>query len=498
MQRPERRGFEADRIRWFTVALVAVFFAGMLAVPIAADDATPAQDDATVEEPPTAEPPSPGPAPVDQTFDTVVFGGHSPDAASMVRGRLQRNLRRKLALLGRVCDLSVAQKEKLDRAGRGDIKRLFEQVEEQRTKFKDAGAVTAMAVKRLASDTADLRFALRTGPFGDESWFEKALRRTLSPEQIEKYDRRPLLASASTKRISVDNAIELEIIAKLETEAHELVWNRDGTLLGLVKFDDCVVVYRPAEDRPIRTVGDGHRVIGFDFGPQEKFVAMAENSRNAMVFDGEKGKEFTFPAGTARPHVKFSPDGTTLVTGGYGTTAKLWSTATGKRLREFDTGVEGGLTPAFSPDGTILAVGNRNGKTHLFEVSTGRLLHVLDREMSHQLKFDPIGKALAVVYVDGTLTLWDPATGREVKSVQANADELYAVDWSPDGRVLVTAGLRSLVTLWNAHDLSIVNELESPEWVVDAKFNPDGTMLVFAGGATSNRSSRRVETWAVP
>ena len=117
--------------------------------------------------------------------------------------------------------------------------------------------------------------------------------------------------------------------------------------------------------------------------------------------------------------------------------------------------------------------------------------------MSHELKFDPDGRTLAVVYVDGQFFLWDAQTGKQKKNVQAWADELYTVDWTSDGTMLVTGGYNSPVTFWTASDLSIVSELPSPEWVMSVRFSPDGTRLLFAG---QNRppEDRYVETWAVP
>jgi len=187
------------------------------------------------------------------------------------------------------------------------------------------------------------------------------------------------------------------------------------------------------------------------------------------------------------------------VTGGYGNAAKLWATTSGERLREFDIGhVTGGLTPEFSPDGKMLAIGNRNSVTNLFHTSSASPVHVLGKAQSQGLKFDPTGKMLAVVYVDATLALWDVETGRLIRSAKAQADELYAADWSPDGNLLVTSGNFSRVTLWNPNDLSILNELESPDWVISAKFSPDGTKLFFSGGSSRPAAERRVEIWGVP
>ncbi len=254
-----------------------------------------------------------------------------------------------------------------------------------------------------------------------------------------------------------------------------------------------------ATGRPARSYhGQGANVLGFHFGPHADLLATVDAAAKVTVLSFLDGKRLEIPIGQRQYSVKFSPDGKTLVTAGYGTKAYLWSTATGEPIREFALGRgDGGLTPAFSPDGKILAVGNRNSTTGLFDAATGELLHRLGRVMSHDLRFSPSGETLAVVYVDGQLVLWDVQTGTLKRNVQAWADELYTVDWTPDGSMLVTGGYNSPLTFWNPTDLSIVGEFEAPEWIMSARFSPDGTKLIFSG---QNRSpkNRFVETWAVP
>ena len=170
----------------------------------------------------------------------------------------------------------------------------------------------------------------------------------------------------------------------------------------------------------------------------------------------------------------------------------------GKPVRTVDAGGEGGLTVTFSPDGTVLAVGNRNHTTHLYEVGTGKLLHSLDRAQTHGLRFSPDGKLLAVGYVDGTVGLWDVATGKLLRSAPARVQEVYEVDWTPRGDVLVTAGREGKVVLWDPKELKVLRELESPDWVIQARFSPDGTRLWTAGGGQTAGSERKVVVWGLP
>jgi WD40 repeat protein len=193
----------------------------------------------------------------------------------------------------------------------------------------------------------------------------------------------------------------------------------------------------------------------------------------------------------------FSPDGKLLATGGYGTQAKLWSTTSGKLIRCLDAPRDGGLTTVFSPDGKLLAVGNRNDVTRLFEVETGKLVHTLPRTMSHELKFSPNGQVLAVAYVDGSVGLWDVDSGNLLFASKTKGEEIYTLDWSPAGDVLATAGLKGDIILWNASNLSILKQLDAPEWVIRVRFSPDGSRLYSAGGKSFPAVDRKVSVWGL-
>src|SRR5204863_4908140 len=122
------------------------------------------------------------------------------------------------------------------------------------------------------------------------------------------------------------------------------------------------------------------------------------------------------------------------------TEGKLWDVASGNLVRSLSVGNVGGMRAAFSPDGKQIAIGNRNHTTHIYEVKTGKLLHELPRKMTHELKYSPDGKLLAVTYVNGEIALWDPASGNLVRAWASGADEVYTVDWNRKGDVLVCAG----------------------------------------------------------
>jgi WD40 repeat protein len=297
--------------------------------------------------------------------------------------------------------------------------------------------------------------------------------------------------------ISPETVNRLKPVGELERDVYRLVWGPKAGEVALLSFSQQAEVIDETTLKPIRRIGAGRPVIHMAVARDRETVASAENGTRVEVHGAKADKPLVIETGMSQPDAAFSPDGRLLATGGSGIQAKLWELPSGKFVRSLDAGGEGGLTVVFSPDGKTLAVGNRNYTTRLYEVSTGKLLHNLDKAMSQGLKFSPDGKLLAVAYVDGTVGLWDVAAGKLVRSAPAKAEEVYEVDWTPKGDVLVTAGRQGKIVLWDPKELKPLRELESPEWVIQARFTPDGTRLWTAGGGIDQGTERKIVIWGL-
>ncbi|MFD7778849.1 WD40 repeat domain-containing protein [Streptomyces sp. NPDC059753] len=66
----------------------------------------------------------------------------------------------------------------------------------------------------------------------------------------------------------------------------------------------------------------------------------------------------------------------------------------------------------------------------------------------YDVAFSPDGSLLATAGQDGSLRLWDPATGLMVREPLDHSDSVMAVAFSPDGSLLATGSADGAVRLY--------------------------------------------------
>ena len=120
----------------------------------------------------------------DDQFDQWIFGG--PRNSRAGRNKLDSLLTLQVDDVARMCTLSEAQKKKLLLAGRGDIKRFFDLVEEKRKKF-DKVKQDQNKIGEIYQELVPLQAALNSGLFGDGSIYSKTIRNVLSEEDSVRY-----------------------------------------------------------------------------------------------------------------------------------------------------------------------------------------------------------------------------------------------------------------------------------------------------------------------
>ena len=139
-------------------------------------------------------------------------------------------------------------------------------------------------------------------------------------------------------------------------------------------------------------------------------------------------------------------------------------------------------TATFSPDGKMIASGADalDKKIYISDSKTGKLIKSIDTPQSWYIAFSPDGKTLAGGSL-GTIKIWETDTWEEIKEIKWVSISLRSLVFSPDGKILVSSGLDSRITLWNPVSGKKVKEIDIDGMGWFNVFSPDGKYLATGG-----------------
>lgn len=185
---------------------------------------------------------------VDQ-FDQWMFQGSRDRAGA--RSRVERRLKLQIAALEHRHQLSDAQKQKLQLAARGDITRLFDEIEELRQQFQEAQNDNNQ-LGRMWQKIQPLQQRLASGPFGANSVFAKVLEQTLTEEQNAAHEATRRERRAYQYRAVVESAIAMledsvPFNEQQRSKLIELLVSKVEPPVAFGQYDYHYVLYRMSE-----------------------------------------------------------------------------------------------------------------------------------------------------------------------------------------------------------------------------------------------------------
>ncbi len=227
--------------------------------------------------------------------------------------------------------------------------------------------------------------------------------------------------------------------------------------------------------------------------------------------------------------VTFNADGTMFATTGDDGAIRVWETATGDQVAEYEgpDAEESVWGPSFSPDGSMIAAGWIDSSTvRVIDVGTGdavaeipghtafstefspdnaRLLVAGDgfatvvREIAtasdvfllgdgstgptKDAAFSPDGRWIATADGDGIARISDATTGEQRFTISGHSAAVNSVDWSSDSAKLATASddgtaLVSEVADGGTRQLVSVSARDTRNGLADVAFSPDGNEIM--------------------
>ena len=195
--------------------------------------------------------------------------------------------------------------------------------------------------------------------------------------------------------------------------------------------------------------------------------------------------------------VAFSPDGKTLAVGAY-QEVLLWDLANAKLAKRIGVGQIGDFvrSVAFRRDGQFLAVGEGSpygpGAVRIFDLKSGQPAVVFQepKDAVFALAFSPDGKLLAAGGADNLARVWNIDEKKLVGELKGHAAWVLGVSFSADGKFLVTSSDDRTAQVWEVGAWKPVAKLDQMEPVSGAVFGPNAELVAVAVAGPTDRMIR--------
>jgi serine/threonine protein kinase/WD40 repeat protein len=250
--------------------------------------------------------------------------------------------------------------------------------------------------------------------------------------------------------------------AQLSPAAWSQPFSADGRLLALPEPDGVKVV-RAADFQPLFGIGDtfqryfspdGRRLVAWYRNPVNPDQPRPPGKPQGVMklWDVDAGREImSTPPADFPDSVVFSPDSRFFACGSLRADRDLtvWEATTGAQQITLKDAFARHL--AFNPDGTrlVTAYSRESGMSGatVWDLGTGKVLHRLRGHsgLAGPVNFSPDGKRIVSASLGlqtDELTLWDAVTGRELLSLKAKHAPSYDLEFSPDGHRLIRSSGR--------------------------------------------------------
>ncbi|HEV2969931.1 MAG TPA: protein kinase [Pirellulales bacterium] len=352
--------------------------------------------------------------------------------------------------------------------------------------------LAAAKIDENSFDTAEQ--LLNESPNQFRNW-EWGRLRYLSTQSVRSYSLKPVGANEKNAQAPVES----------------VAFSHDGNRFVSGSWDGMARIWDVKTGQVLVEIPYGSLYVhSVDLSSDGKYVALGGNNKKdgyVQIFNAETGalvrKLAGNPGDPASGHqddvlsVAFSRNGRRLLTSSYDKTARLWDVESGHVLHTYRGHNWWVWSAAFSADESRIVTASQDGTVIVWNTDTGEQGPPFTGHNGpvYAAAFSPNGKYVVSGGYDNRVLIWRPedvqpfnyldaVAGRPIPPAKYRALEdhtapVRAVEFSPDGNMVLSAGHDNTIKLWDFKTGHLVKSLRGhASWVRAAVFSPDGHQVL--------------------
>lgn len=134
----------------------------------------------------------------------------------------------------------------------------------------------------------------------------------------------------------------------------------------------------------------------------------------------------------------------------------------------------------FSPNDSLIASAGVDSTVKFFKASNGELVQTLRQPIGiTSIDFSPDGKFLVTASYDEIVRIWDWEANKVVREFKGHSGTIWSVQFSPDGKKVASSGEDKIIRLWDVETGNLMRTFSGHHrniWKV--RFSPDGKNLI--------------------